>query len=67
MNTRDQLETTSEASINGDHQGRGLRLLGMMIARHLAKQHCGNEDKTSNQETAHLPDHDQETMREDLS
>jgi hypothetical protein len=67
MNARDQLETTSNASISEDYQERGLRILGMMIARHLLKQHCSNEDKTCNQEIDDLPDPDQGTIHEDVS
>ncbi len=61
MNARDQLAATSDASISEDDQERGLHILGMMIARHLAKQHCSNEDKTCKQEIDDLPDHGQET------
>jgi hypothetical protein len=66
MNARDQLETMSNASISEEYQERGFRILGAMIARHLLKQRCSNEDKTCNREIDDLPGHDQRTTHEDL-
>jgi hypothetical protein len=55
MSTRSQSKPSANASLDEDYQERGLRILGRLIARDLAKRHRGNEDKTYNRKTDDSP------------
>lgn len=55
MNARDQLKPPLNVSPDEDYQERGLRILGVVIARHLMKQRKGNGDGTCNRKADDLP------------
>jgi len=55
MNARDQSIPSENSSLNEDYQERGLRILGKLIARDLAKRHGVNEDKMSTCKTNGSP------------
>ena len=55
MNNRDQSKPSENASFDEGYQERGLRILGKLIARDLAKGHRGNEDKTCISKTDNPP------------
>jgi hypothetical protein len=59
MNTRNQSEPPAKLSFNEDYQERGLRILGMLIARRLLKQRSDNKDKPFDEKT------DDSTISED--
>ncbi len=51
MNARDQSKPSANASLDEECQGRGLRILGKIIARDLAKRHRGDEGKMCKRKT----------------
>ena len=55
MNTQGQSRPSVNASPDEDYNERGLRTLGILIARDLAKRHRVNEDKACNHKIGDSP------------
>jgi len=55
MDNRDKSKSLTSTSLDEDSQGRGLRILGRMIARNLMKQRKGNENMAGERKPDDLP------------